>query len=49
MALGAAGGRLEPQDHPEQSHGIHPVLPGLQRRGSPPHGLGVRVAQSQKL
>jgi hypothetical protein len=45
MALGAAGGRVEPQNHPEQGHGIHPVLPSLRRGGHPPHGPGIRVIQ----
>jgi hypothetical protein len=45
MALGAVVGRFEPQDHPEQSHGIHLILPSLRRGGRP----GVRVAQSQGL
>ena len=40
---------LEPENDPEQSHGLHPVLPHLRRRGHPPHGLGVRVAEAQGL
>jgi transposase InsO family protein len=35
---------MEPEDHPEQGHEIHPVLPSLWRRGYHPHGLGIRVA-----
>jgi hypothetical protein len=27
MAPGATSGRVEPQNHPKQGHGIHPVLP----------------------
>jgi hypothetical protein len=49
MAPGATSGRVEPQNHPEQSHGIHPVLPGLWREGYPPHGLGIRVAEGSQL
>jgi hypothetical protein len=47
MAPGATGGRVEPQNHPEQGHGIHLVLPGLWCGCRPPHGPGIRVAQSQ--
>jgi hypothetical protein len=39
MAPGAADGHVEPQNHPEQGHGIHPVLPGLCRRGILPTDL----------
>jgi transposase InsO family protein len=46
MAPGVVVGRLEPQDHPEQSHEIHPVLPSLWYGGRSPHGLGIRAAQS---
>jgi transposase InsO family protein len=46
MAPRAASGCVEPQDHPEQSHWVHPVLPGLRRGGCPPHGLGIQIAQS---
>jgi hypothetical protein len=49
MAPGAASGRVEPQNHPEQGHGIHPILPSLWRGGCPPHGPGIRVTQSQGL
>jgi transposase InsO family protein len=34
---------------PSRAHEIHPILPGLRRGGRPPHGPGVRVAQSQRL
>jgi hypothetical protein len=44
MAPGVAIGRSEPQDHPEQSHRIHPILPSLWHGGRSPHGLGIRVA-----
>jgi hypothetical protein len=44
MAPGAAGGRMEPQDHPKQSHRVHPVFSGPWRGGRPPHGLGIRIA-----
>jgi transposase InsO family protein len=36
-------GCVEPQNHPEQSHGIHPIFPGLWRGGCSPHGLGIWV------
>jgi transposase InsO family protein len=49
MAPGATNGRVEHQDHPKQGHRIHPVLPSLWRGGHPPHGPGIRVAQSSKL
>jgi hypothetical protein len=39
MALEAASGRVEPQDHPKQGHRIHPVLPSLWRGGHPPTDL----------
>jgi hypothetical protein len=42
-------GRVEPQNHPEQGHMIHLVLPGLWHGGCPHHGLGVRVSQSKGL
>jgi transposase InsO family protein len=44
MILQAAGGGVEPHNHTEQGHEIHPVLPGLWCRGHPPHGPGIRVA-----
>jgi hypothetical protein len=40
---------LLPQDYPEQSHGVHTVLPCLRRGGHPPHGLRVHVPQAQGL
>jgi hypothetical protein len=39
MPPGAVVGRLEPQDHPEQGHGIHPVLPSLWCGGRSPTDL----------
>jgi transposase InsO family protein len=44
MAPGATSGRVEPQNHPEQSHMILPVFPCLWRGDRSPHGLGIRVA-----
>jgi hypothetical protein len=38
---------MEPQNHPEQSHGIYPIFPCLWRGGRPPHGLGIRVPRVQ--
>jgi hypothetical protein len=49
MALRAANGCVEPQDHPKQGHWVHPVLPGLRRGGYPHHRLGIRVAQCSGL
>jgi hypothetical protein len=46
MAPGVTVSLLEPQDHPEQIHEIHPVLPSLWREGRSPHGFGIRVTQS---
>jgi hypothetical protein len=34
---------VEPQNHPEQGHEIHPFLPSLWRGGRPPHGPGIWV------
>jgi transposase InsO family protein len=42
-------GRMEPQNHPEKGHEIHPVLPSLWRGGYSPHGPRIRVAQSSGL
>jgi protein-tyrosine-phosphatase len=47
MAPGVTNDRVEPQNHPEKGHGVHPVLSGLWRGGRPPHGPGIRVAQSR--
>jgi hypothetical protein len=44
MAPRATSGRVEPQNHPEQRHGIHPVFPCLWCGGRSPHGLGIWVA-----
>src|SRR6185312_15360283 len=49
VAHGAALGYLEPEDDPKQSHGLHPVLPRLWRRGHAPHELGVWVTEAQGL
>jgi transposase InsO family protein len=46
---GAASGRMEPQDHPKQSHRVHPVFSGPWRGSRPPHGPGIRIAQSLGL
>jgi transposase InsO family protein len=40
---------VEAQDHPKQGHRVHPILPSPRRGGRPPHGLGIRVAQSPEL
>jgi hypothetical protein len=37
MARRAPFSDLEPKDHPEPSHGIHTILPGLWGRGYPTH------------
>jgi hypothetical protein len=44
-----ASSRMEPQDHPKQSHRVHPVFSGPWRGGRPPHGPGIRIAQSPGL
>jgi hypothetical protein len=49
MAPGAAGGRMEPQDHAMKSHRVHPIFSSPWRGGRPPHGLGIRIAQSAGL
>jgi hypothetical protein len=49
MAPGATGGRVEPQNHSEQGHEIHPIFSGLLRECRPPHEPGIRVAQGQEL
>jgi transposase InsO family protein len=49
MAPRAASGCMESQDHPKQSHWVHPVLPGLRRGGYPPYKFGILVAQSSGL
>jgi hypothetical protein len=43
MAPGIACSRVEPKDHPKQSHWVHPVLSSPWRGGRPPHGLRVWV------
>jgi hypothetical protein len=36
---------MEPQDHPKQSHRVHPVFSGPWRRGRPPYEPGIWVAR----
>ena len=49
MAHGATLGHLEPEDDPEQSHMLQPILPHLRHWGHPPHWLGVWVAEAQGI